>query len=367
MLIYNMQHTDLCFGHVTLLEHSWERHGSLYMSFHVTLNNLEYDTNNTLRSNGQFCKYYSYCPDDQNQEWFAYEDPIPVNRRLCPRNNVYMLQCFEYYQTKFMRYLNTFFHQPLYAGGSLLNLATSPTGKLPRRQRAEKGKTFSRKQTKHKHNKPSSKLKNPSTRKNRASRTSRKQLAGAIVAKSMLTQSEPVFHHNGQMSNTFDDLKRFVQRVFVKEAVAVPATEVLYLDTDMGAIELPDSRQNYFGDGLTSAALLCAAHSSSVGLVNHENTVNFRLSRLRKMHRRVLITRDQWNDVHNFQCFVSSSLYMDGQEYVSGTYCADFKLCRSASGFSPELLFVGKNSRAFLDVLCQSAIEFADLFNQHLL
>lgn len=44
-----------------------------------------------------------------------------------------------------------------------------------------------------------------------------------------------------------------------------------------------------------------------------------------------------------------------------------FTLRRNVSGLAPELLFVGKNSHAFLEPLHTLAVEFTDMFNQHLL
>lgn len=181
----------------------------------------------------------------------------------------------------------------------------------------------------------------------------------------MPTQPKPSLGHKPHMSYTFQALLLFVQRVFVKEAHSVPASEVLYIDTDSGAIEVVDSRQNYFGDGFTSVAVLRA--DRSVGHVDHENALFFRLPQAKKMNRRVIIVRDYFQTQQSFQCFVSTSLCFDGQEFVSGTYSAHFTLRRNVSGLAPALLFVGKNSRAFLEPLHTLAVEFTDMFNQHLL
>ena len=80
----------------------------------------------------------------------------------------------------------------------------------------------------------------------------------------MPTRAEPPLVQKARMSNTFQALLLFVRRVFVKEADSVPVTEVLYLDTDSGAIEVVDSRQNYLGT--VSLLWLSSAPTALLGM-----------------------------------------------------------------------------------------------------
>lgn len=237
-----------------------------------------------------------------------------------------------------MRYLNAFFPQPAYAGngGSLRMSTTSVITRLPNRCKQSGRKSCKRCSF--------SAAQGVAPGLNVAPGVNGGTNNRLEPSAKSLPEPSP-----GHKPDTFQALLLFVQRVFVKEAHFVPASEVLYIDTDSGAIEVADSRQNYFGDGLTSVAVLRADRSDRN--IDHQNTLFFRLPLAKKMNRRVIIVRDHFQNQQSFQCFVSTSFCFDGQEFVSGTYSAHFTLRRNVSGLAPELLFVGKNSRAFLEPL----------------